>query len=76
MPPHCGAIYWVRLLFYRLKRPILIFQKQKELMESPLKDETFQSYLKFAKELKAYEQSEIVLPVYCNILIVMRSIYR
>lgn len=57
MPPHCGAIYWVRLLYYKLKRPILRFQKVEEMMNSPLKEETFRSYLNFAKELKAYEQS-------------------
>lgn len=59
MPPHGGAIYWVRLLYYKLKRPILKFQKVEELMNSPLKNQVFAAYLKLAKELKAYEQGKL-----------------
>ncbi|KAJ8934453.1 hypothetical protein NQ314_013327, partial [Rhamnusium bicolor] len=58
-PPHGGAIYWVRLLYYKLKRPILKFQEVKELMESHLKDDAFNSYLKLAKELKSYEETKL-----------------
>nr|XP_023024309.1 dynein heavy chain 10, axonemal [Leptinotarsa decemlineata] len=58
IPPSGSAIYWVRLLYCKLKRPILKFQRVPELMNSPLKVETFSSYLKFAKELKAYEQGK------------------
>ncbi|XP_066245712.1 dynein axonemal heavy chain 10 isoform X2 [Euwallacea similis] len=59
VPPHGGSIYWVRLLFYKLKRPILKFQKVPELMDSPLREESFNSYLKLAKELKTYEEAKI-----------------
>ncbi|KAJ8963302.1 hypothetical protein NQ318_018771 [Aromia moschata] len=57
-PPHGGAIYWVRLLFNYLKRPILKFQKVPEIMESPLKDDAFKAYLTLAKELRAYERNK------------------
>lgn len=59
MPPHGGAIYWVRLLYFKLKRPILKFQKVEELMKSHLKNHVFSTYLKLAKELKAYEQGKL-----------------
>ncbi|KAJ8924399.1 hypothetical protein NQ315_007195, partial [Exocentrus adspersus] len=59
MPPHGGAIYWVRLLYYKLKRPILKFQKVEELMKSHLKDQVFDTYLRLAKELKAFEQGKL-----------------
>ncbi|CAH2003821.1 unnamed protein product, partial [Acanthoscelides obtectus] len=58
-PPQGGAIYWVRLLYYSLKRPILKFQKVPELVASPMKNETFQAYLRFAKELQAYEKAKL-----------------
>ncbi|XP_060518939.1 LOW QUALITY PROTEIN: dynein axonemal heavy chain 10 [Cylas formicarius] len=58
-PTHGGAIYWARLLFYKLKRPILKFQRVPELMESPLKDEVFDLYLKLTKELRAYEEAKL-----------------
>lgn len=57
MPARGSAIYWARLLYYKLKRPILKFQKVPEIMNSSMKDDTFNQYLKLAKELKAYEQS-------------------
>lgn len=74
MPPHCGAIYWVRLLYYKLKRPILLFQKVPELIISPLKEETFKSYLNFAKELRAYEQSKIFMICYISLVYLLKLI--
>ncbi|KAH1015210.1 dynein axonemal heavy chain 10 [Dendroctonus ponderosae] len=59
MPPNGGAIYWVRLLFYKLKRPILKFQNVPELMNSMLREEAFNSYLKLAKELRSYEEVKL-----------------
>ncbi|XP_066140827.1 dynein axonemal heavy chain 10 [Euwallacea fornicatus] len=59
VPPHGGSIYWARLLFYKLKGPILKFQKVPELMDAPLREESFNSYLKLAKELRAYEEAKI-----------------
>lgn len=56
-PFHCGAIYWARLLFDHLKRPVLKFQKVEELKGSLLKIEAFENYLKVAKSLKAYEEA-------------------
>ncbi|CAG9821168.1 unnamed protein product [Phaedon cochleariae] len=56
IPPRGSAIYWVQQLYYKLKRPILKFQRVPELVNSPLKADTFTAYLKFAKELKSYEQ--------------------
>lgn len=57
-PEHCGAIYWCRLLFNRLKGPVLKFQKVEELKTSLLKLEAFQNYLKVAKAIRAYETNK------------------
>lgn len=38
-------------------------------MKSPLKVETFKTYLRLAKELKAYEQGKIYLCTYANFYI-------
>ncbi|KAF7265371.1 hypothetical protein GWI33_021219 [Rhynchophorus ferrugineus] len=56
---HGGAVYWVRLLFYKLKRPVLKFLHVPELINSPLKEEAFGAYLKLAKELRAYEEAKL-----------------
>lgn len=57
-PPHPGAIYWARLLFYRLKRPTLKLQEVQEIRTSSLKLEAFSNYLKVAKAIKKYEQQK------------------
>lgn len=57
-PPHGGAIYWARLLFYRLKKSILKIQEVEELKSSRLKMEAFNNYLKIAKALKQYEKTK------------------
>ncbi|XP_050294970.1 dynein axonemal heavy chain 10 [Anthonomus grandis grandis] len=59
MPLSGGSVYWVRLLFQKLKRPILKFQNVPELMNSPLREEAFESYLKLAKDLRAYEETKL-----------------
>ncbi|KAK5648316.1 hypothetical protein RI129_003208 [Pyrocoelia pectoralis] len=58
MPPHIGAIYWARLLFLRLKQPVLKFQNVTELNESQSKKEAFQYYSKVAKLIKTYEKNK------------------
>ncbi|CAH1165598.1 unnamed protein product [Phyllotreta striolata] len=58
MPARGSAIYWARLLYYKLKKPILKFQKVPEIMNSKLKADTFHQYLQLAKELKTYENSK------------------
>ncbi|XP_056647538.1 dynein axonemal heavy chain 10 [Diorhabda sublineata] len=58
MPARGSAIYWARLLYYKLKRPILKFQKVPEIVNSSMKASTFNHYLKFAKELKYFEQTK------------------
>ncbi|KAI4469012.1 dynein heavy chain [Holotrichia oblita] len=57
-PPHGGAIFWVRLLFMNLKRPVLKFQQVEELKGSSLKMEAFENYVKVAKTLKSFEQAK------------------
>lgn len=57
-PVLCSHIYWARLLFSYLKRPVLKFQKVEELKRSVLKIEAFENYLKVAKMIKAYEQAK------------------
>ncbi|KAB0803715.1 hypothetical protein PPYR_00685 [Photinus pyralis] len=58
MPPHVGAMFWARLLFMRLKQPVLKFQTVQELNDSTLKKEAFQYYLKVAKLIKNYEKNK------------------
>lgn len=55
-PTLCSHIFWARLLFSHLKKPVLKFQKVEELKKSLLKIEAFQNYLKVAKNIKAYEE--------------------
>lgn len=57
LPPESGAIFWERQLFVRLKKPILLYQKIKELENSELKEKAFGEYLKLAKQMKAFEES-------------------
>lgn len=61
MSPHAGAIYWTQLFFDNLKGPILKFQAVEELKGAPLKMEAFDSYVKLAKLLKQYQQSQFDL---------------
>lgn len=53
-----GAIYWVRQLFHRLRRPVLIIQNIDELKHSKLKILAFSQYYEVAKQMKAYEESK------------------
>lgn len=54
-PPMAGAIFWVKQLFHRLRRPVLIFQKVRELKHSELKLLAFSQYFDLAKQLKNFE---------------------
>lgn len=53
-----GAIYWVRQLFHRLRRPVLILQNVPELKHSELKLVAFSQYLEVAKQMKAFEEAK------------------
>lgn len=55
-PPMAGAIFWVRQLFHRLRRPVLIFQKVHELKHSELKLLAFSQYFDIAKQMKDFEE--------------------
>ncbi|XP_026670097.1 dynein heavy chain 10, axonemal [Ceratina calcarata] len=57
-PPMAGAIYWVRQLFHRLRRPVLILQNVPELKHSKLKILAFSQYYEVAKQMKAFEESK------------------
>lgn len=57
-PPVAGAIFWVRQLFHRLHRPVLIFQQVSELKQSELKLVAFSQYLDIANQLKDFEESK------------------
>ncbi|XP_018050925.1 PREDICTED: dynein heavy chain 10, axonemal [Atta colombica] len=54
-PPMAGAIFWVKQLFHRLRRPVLIFQEVHELKHSELKLLAFSQYFDLAKQLKNFE---------------------
>nr|XP_031841739.1 dynein heavy chain 10, axonemal [Nomia melanderi] len=57
-PPMAGAIFWIRQLFHRLRRPVLILQEVLELKHSELKLVAFSQYLEVAKQMKAFEESK------------------
>lgn len=57
-PPMAGAIFWVRQLFHRLRKPVLTFQKVKELKHSELKLLAFSQYHDIAKHLKDFEEAK------------------
>ncbi|KZC13452.1 Dynein heavy chain 10, axonemal [Dufourea novaeangliae] len=57
-PPMAGAIFWVRQLFHRLRRPVLTLQKVPELKHSQLKLVAFSQYLEVGKQMKAFEESK------------------
>lgn len=56
--PMAGAIYWVRQLFHRLRRPVLIFQRIRELKHSETKLIAFSQYLEIAKQMKDFEENK------------------
>lgn len=57
-PPMAGAIFWVKQLFQRLHRSVLIFQEVRELKHSELKILAFSKYFELAKQLKEYEKTK------------------
>lgn len=57
-PPMAGAIFWVKQLFHRLRRPVLIFQEVRELKHSKMKLLAFNQYLDLAKQLKDFEKAK------------------
>lgn len=57
-PPMAGAIFWVKQLFHRLRRPVLIFQEVRELKHSKMKLLAFNQYLDLAKQLKDFEKTK------------------
>ncbi|XP_011874224.1 PREDICTED: dynein heavy chain 10, axonemal [Vollenhovia emeryi] len=57
-PPMAGAIFWVKQLFHRLRRPVLIFQEVGELKHSELKLLAFSQYLDLAKKLKDFGEAK------------------
>jgi len=57
-PPMAGAIFWVKQLFHRLRRPVLIFQEVLELKHSESKLLAFNQYFDLAKQLKDFEETK------------------
>ncbi|XP_011639724.2 dynein heavy chain 10, axonemal [Pogonomyrmex barbatus] len=57
-PPMAGAIFWVKQLFHRLRKPVLIFQEVRELKHSPVKLLAFKQYYDLAKQLKEFEEAK------------------
>lgn len=57
-PPMAGAIFWVRQLFHRLRRPVLIFQEVRELKHNELKLLAFSQYFELSKQLKEFEKAK------------------
>lgn len=57
-PPFSGAIFWARMLFERLKKPVLTFQNVEELKGNIKKVEAFDNYLTVSRTIKQYEQTK------------------
>lgn len=57
-PPMAGAIFWVRQLFHRLRKSVLIFQEVRELKHSEQKLQAFSQYYEIAKQLKGFEEAK------------------
>ncbi|XP_069678773.1 dynein axonemal heavy chain 10-like [Periplaneta americana] len=57
-PPMSGAIFWCRLLFDKLKKPVLKFQEVEELYRSEYKKEAFDLYLSLCKQMKDFENTK------------------
>ncbi|XP_050455387.1 dynein axonemal heavy chain 10 [Cataglyphis hispanica] len=57
-PPMAGAIFWVRQLFHRLRRPVLIFQEIRILKHNEMKLLAFRQYVDLAKQLKEFEEAK------------------
>ena len=53
-----GAIYWIRKLFHRLRKSVLIFQNVPELKHSKLKILAFSQYYEVSRQMKTYEESK------------------
>lgn len=79
-----GAIYWVRQLFHRLRKPVLTIQNVAELKYSHLKILAFNQYYDLSKQLKSYEELKfqqwtdkaqmiVMNTMRRNILMMMRS---
>ncbi|KAK1133358.1 hypothetical protein K0M31_011173 [Melipona bicolor] len=56
--PMAGAIYWVKQLFHRLRKSVLVFQNVPELKNSKLKILAFSQYYEVSKQMKAFEESK------------------
>lgn len=83
-PPMAGAIYWVRQLFHRLRKPVLTIQNVAELKYNHLKILAFNQYYDLSKQLKSYEELKfqqwtdkaqiiVINTMRRNILMMMRS---
>ncbi|KAG7265791.1 LOW QUALITY PROTEIN: hypothetical protein CRUP_036669 [Coryphaenoides rupestris] len=83
-PPVAGAISWERLLFSRIKNPILRFQEMGEMLESEEGKEAKARYLEVGKLMREYElqkyehwqnETEKILPLLMkkNLLVVSTS---
>ncbi len=51
-----GSILWAKGLYLRAKRPILLFQKEENLLDSGLGFKVKNSYLRFARSVETYNQ--------------------
>ncbi len=52
-----GSIIWANGLYLRAKRPILLFQKEDNLLENGLGFKVKNSYLRFARSIESYNES-------------------
>ena len=59
-PPIAGAINWCRLLFHRIKKPILKFQTLPEMLDKDIGKVVKMDYLQVARAIRDYELKVIL----------------
>ncbi|VVC32081.1 Dynein heavy chain, domain-2,Dynein heavy chain domain,Dynein heavy chain, domain-1,Dynein heavy chain, P- [Cinara cedri] len=59
-PPVSGSIFWVRMLFDKIKEPITIFQSANEFNNMPLKFTVVEMFKSIGDQMKQYEQLKLM----------------
>lgn len=54
-PPRAGSIHWCRLLFHKIKKPVVKFQTLPDLLQSDRGVEVKNEYLSVGRQIRDYE---------------------
>uniref|UniRef100_W5K6M6 Dynein axonemal heavy chain 10 n=1 Tax=Astyanax mexicanus TaxID=7994 RepID=W5K6M6_ASTMX len=58
-PPVAGAVYWERLLFHRIKDPIIRFQELPEMLDNEQGKSVTEKYLEVGRRMRDYEVKKV-----------------